>query len=148
MDAIFRMSWGKKTELQEVYKELHSSVTGTTVGWTIQPPTLQTFQWALYQLPSSFCYSVLIKNIHCVWLHWSAVLPYHFSEKQSHRWRCFFLMYFLQESFLFSLPVFVQVSAGGSGGPGQQSEETQLQVVCSSRTTYWCFPKTFKGLYS
>ncbi len=32
--------------------------------------------------------------------------------------------------------VCVQVSAGGSGGPGQQSEEAQFQIVRSQRAAY------------
>lgn len=40
----------------------------------------------------------------------------------------------------------VQVPAGGSGGPGLQPEEAELQVVCSQRTAYRRFPEAFKGL--
>lgn len=40
----------------------------------------------------------------------------------------------------------VQVSAGGSGGPGLQPEEAELQVVCSQRTAYQRLSEAFKGL--
>lgn len=36
----------------------------------------------------------------------------------------------------------LQVSAGGSGGSGQQSEEAELQAVCGPRTAHRCPPPT------
>lgn len=42
----------------------------------------------------------------------------------------FFLNYFALSN------VCVQVSAGGSGGLGQKSEEAQLPIVCRQRTAY------------
>lgn len=36
-----------------------------------------------------------------------------------------------------------QVFVGGSGGPGQQSQETQLQAFCSQRAAYRSLPQAF-----